>query len=91
MLIGRKPKMPVECTDMGTDIRMFADISKEEAEEIANEMSSKNMRKMMEICQDIYDNAHRNIKRAQKRQKKYYDILNATSEVISIDDIIVKE
>ena len=74
MLIGRKPKMPVECTDIGTDIRKFADITKEEAEEIAQEMASENMRKMMTICQDIFDDAHGNIKRAQKRQKKYYDI-----------------
>ena len=70
MLIGRKPKMPIECTDIRTDIMKFADITKEEAEEIAEEMSSENMRKMMTICQDIFDDAHGNIRRAQKRQKK---------------------
>ena len=74
MLIGRKPKMPVECMDIGTDIRKFADITKEEAEEIAQEMASENMRKMMTIHQDIFDDAHGNIKRVQKRRKKYYDI-----------------
>ena len=74
MLIGRKPKMPVKCTDIGTDIMKFADITKEEAEEIAQEMASENMRKMMTIQQDIFNDAHGNIKRAQKRQKKYYDI-----------------
>ena len=70
MLIGRKPKMPVECTDIGTDIIKFVDITKEEAEEIAEEMSSENMRKMMTIHQDIFNDAHGNIRRAQKRQKK---------------------
>ena len=58
MLIGRKPKMPVECMDIGTDIRKFADKTKEEAEEIAQEMASENMRKMMTIHQDIFDDAH---------------------------------
>ena len=74
MLIGRKPKMPVECTDIGTDIMKFTHITKEEAEEIAKEMANENMRKMMTICQDIFDDAYGNIRRAQKRQKKYYDI-----------------
>ena len=82
--------MPVECTDIGTDIMKFADLTKEEAEEI-EEMSSENMRKMMTIHQDIFDDAHGNIRRAQKRQKKYYDIRNATAEVLGIGDIVVKE
>ena len=54
--------MPAECTDIGTDIRKFADLTKDEVEEIANEMSSKNMRKLMQIQQDIFDDAHGNIK-----------------------------
>ena len=83
--------MPVECMDIGTDIRKFADITKEEAEEIAQKMASENMRKMMTIHQDIFNDAHGNIKRAQKRQKKYYDIRHATAEVLSIGDIVVKE
>ena len=53
--------MPAECTDIGTDIRKFADLTKDEVEEIANEMSSENMRKLMQIRQDIFD-AHGNIK-----------------------------
>ena len=62
--------MPCECTDIGTDIRKFADLTKEKVEEIVEEMSSKNMRKLMQIRQDIFDDAHGKIKRAQKRQKK---------------------
>ena len=69
MLIGRKPKIPVECTDIRTDIRKFADLTEEEVEEIANEMTSENMKKMMNIRQDIFDNAHGNIKRAQKDKR----------------------
>ena len=69
MLIGRKLKMPVECTDIGTDIMKFVNITKEEAEELAEEMSSKNMRKMMTIHQDIFDDAHGNITRAKKDKK----------------------
>ena len=91
MLIVRKPKMPVECTDIGTDVMKFADLTEEEAEEITKEVSSENMRKMMTIHQDIFDDAHGNINRAQKRQKKYYDIQNATAKVLSIGDIVVKE
>ena len=34
---------------------------------------------------------HGNIKQAQKRQKKYYDIRNATKEVLEIGDLVVKE
>ena len=83
--------MPVECTDIGTDIMKFADLTEEDAEETTKEMSSENMRKMMTIHQDIFDDAHGNIKRAQKRQKKYYDIQNATAKVLSIGDIVVKE
>ena len=45
----------------------------------------------MTICQEIFNDAHGNIKRAQKRQKKYYDIQNATAKVLSIGDIVVKE
>ena len=56
MLIGRKPKMPVECTDIGTDIMKFTDLTEEKAEEITKEMSSENMRKMMTIHQDIFNN-----------------------------------
>ena len=82
--------MPVECTDIGTDIMKFVDITKEEAKEIAEEISSENMRKMMTIHQDIFDDAHGN-RRAQKRQKKYYDSRNATAEVLGIGDIVVKE
>ena len=41
--------MPAECTDIGTDIRKFADLTTDEVEEIANEMSSENMRKLMQI------------------------------------------
>ena len=77
--------MPCECTDMGTDL------TEDEVEEIAEEMSSENMRKLMQIRQNIFDDAHGNIKRAQKRQKKYYDIQNATKEVLDIGDIVVKE
>ena len=77
--------MPCECTDMGTDL------TEDDVEEIAEEMSSENMRKLMQIRQDIFDDAHGNIKRAQKRQKKYYDIQNATKEVLDIGDIVVKE
>ena len=54
--------MPAECTDIGTDIRKFADLTKDEVEEIANEMSSENMRKLMQIQQDIFDDVHGNIK-----------------------------
>ena len=61
--------MPVECTDIRTDIMKFADLTKEEAKEIAEEMSSENIRKMMTICQDIFDDAHGNIRRAQKDKK----------------------
>ena len=53
--------MPAECTDIGND-RKFADLTKDEVEEIANEMSSENMRKLMQIQQDIFDDAHGNIK-----------------------------
>ena len=41
--------MPAECTDIGTDIRKFADLTTDEVEGIANEMSSENMRKLMQI------------------------------------------
>ena len=51
-------------------IRKFADLTKDEVEEIVEEVSSKNMRKLMQIKQDIFDVAHGNIMRAQKRQKK---------------------
>ena len=61
--------MPCECTDIGTDIRKFADLTRDEVEEIVEEISSKNMRKLMQIKQDVFDDAHGNIKRAQKRQK----------------------
>ena len=54
--------MPAECTDIGTDIRKFADLTKDEVEEIANEMSSENMRKLVQIQQDIFDDEHGNIK-----------------------------
>ena len=66
MLIGRNLKMPAECTDIGTNITQFADLTHEEVEDIVKEMYAENMRKMMEIRQDIFDDAHVNIKRAQK-------------------------
>ena len=66
MLIGRKLKIPAECTDIGTDITQFTDLTHEEVEDIVQEMNAENMRKMMEIRQDIFDDAHGNIKRAQK-------------------------
>ena len=74
MLIGRKPKMPLECTDIGTDIMKFADITKEEAEEIAKEMASEKHEENDDNTSGHFNDAHGNIKRAQKRQKKYYDI-----------------
>ena len=61
--------MPAECTDIGTDIRKFADLTKDEMEEIANEMSSENMRKLMQIQQDIFDDVH-GISNKPKRGKK---------------------
>ena len=70
MLIGRKPKMPLECTDIGTDIMKFADITNEEAEEIAKEMASENMRKMMTIHQDIFDDACMETLRGHRKDKR---------------------
>ena len=60
--------MPCECTDIGTDIRKFADLTKDEVEEIVEEMSSKNMRKLK--LDKTYLMMHMVILRAQKRQKK---------------------
>ena len=54
--------MPAECTDIGTDITQFADLTHEEVEDIVQEMNAENMRKMIEIRQDIFDDAHGNIK-----------------------------
>ena len=69
ILIGKNPKIPTECTDIGIDIIQFADLIHEEVDDIVGEMNTENIRKMMEIRQDIFDNAHGNIKRAQKREK----------------------
>ena len=66
MLIGRKTKNAAECTDIGTGITQFADLTHEEVEGIVKEMNEENMRKIMEIRQNIFDNTHENIKRAQK-------------------------
>ena len=71
--------MPCECTDIGRDIRKFADLTEDEVEEIVEEMSSENMRKLMQIRQDIFDDAHGNIKRAQKRQNKVEEIVEEMS------------
>ena len=61
--------MTAECTDIGTHITQFADLMREEVDDIVKEMNAENMRKMMEIRQDIFDNVHGNIKRAQKGRK----------------------
>ena len=44
MLIGRKPKLPAECTDIGTDITQFTDLTHEEVNDIVEEMNAENMR-----------------------------------------------
>ena len=84
-------KLPSECTDIGTNITQFTDLSNGEVGDIVQEINAENMRKMMEIRQDIFDDAHGNIKRAQKWQKKYYDIRNAAKQALEIGDIVVKE
>ena len=83
--------MPTECTDIGINFTQFTDLTHEEVEDIVEEMNGENMRKIMEIRQDIFDDAHGNSKIAQKWQKKYYDIRNATKQVLEIGDIVVKE
>ena len=41
MLIGRKLKIPAECTNIGTNITQFTDLTHEEVEDIVKEMNGE--------------------------------------------------
>ena len=66
MLIGRKPKLPAECKEIGTDIREIKDLDPRQVEQIIDEVEDINFEILMGIRDGIFDNANRNIKAAQK-------------------------
>ena len=66
MLIGRKPKLPAECKEVGTDIREMKDLDPRQVEQIIDEVEDINFEILMGIRDGIFDNANRNIKAAQK-------------------------
>ena len=66
MLIGRKPKLPAECKEVGTDIRDIKDLDPRQVEQIIDEVEDTNFKILMGIRDGIFNDANRNIKAAQK-------------------------
>ena len=66
MLIGRKPKLPAEYKEVGTDIREIKDLDPTQVEQIIDKVEEINFEVLMGIQDGIFDNANRNIKAAQK-------------------------
>ena len=49
MLIGRKPKLPAECKEVGTDIREIKDLDPRQVEQIIDEVEDINFEILMGI------------------------------------------
>ena len=66
MLIGRKPKLPAECKEVGTDIREIKDLDPTQVQQIIDEVEDINFEVLMGIRDGIFNDTNRNIKAAQK-------------------------
>ena len=76
VLIGRKPKLPSECTQYEEDVLKNLDFTEEEIELMSQTVTQENLHSMVEMRGSVFANSHANIKKGQKRQKKNYDLRN---------------
>ena len=91
LLIGRRPKMAVECINYSTDIKDIDDFTDEEVKMVMDSVSNENPKHLIEIRKDIlYPNAHLNIKKSSARQKKNYDMRNAMTTKLAVGDLVLK-
>ena len=64
MLIGRKPKLPAECKEVGRDIREIKDLDPTQVEQIIDKV--EDIKVLMGIRDGIFNNTNSNIKAAKK-------------------------
>ena len=91
LLIGCKPKLPVECTQYEEDVLQNPDFTAEEVEMLSQCITEDTFQNMVKMRDSVFQTAEENIKKGQKRQKKNYDLRNARPFQIAIGDIVLKE
>ena len=90
LLIGRRPKMPVECINYSTDITDIDDFTDEEVKMVMDSMSNENLKQLIGIRKDIlHPNAHLNIRKSTAR-KKNYDMRNAMPTKPAVGNLVLK-
>ena len=91
LLIGRRPKMPPECINYTTDIKDTANFTDREVKMVVDGVSNENLKFLIGIRKDIlHPNAHLNMKKSSARQKKNYDLKNATPMKLAVGDLVLK-
>ena len=91
LLIGCKPKLPVECTQYEEDVLQNSDFTAEDVEMLSQYITEDTFQNMLKMRYSVFQTAEENIKKGQKRQKKNYDLRNARPFQIVIGDIVLKE
>ena len=91
MLIGRKPKLPAQCKEVGTDIRQICDLDPSQVEQIISEVEDISFEVLMGIRME-YLMMLTEISKPLKRQKKnYYKRYRDEGEELNIGDLVVKK
>ena len=79
LLLGRKPKIPVECHDYGDEIKNVLDapdISEEKKNNMIEGFQQEHFAALLTNKHEIFGQVKSNIDKNQKRQKHYFDIRN---------------
>ena len=83
--------MPPECINYSTDIKDTANFTDEEVKMVMDGVSDENLKCLIGIRKDIlHPNAHLNMKKSSARQKKSYDLKNATPMKLAVGDLMFK-
>ena len=95
LLLGQKPKIPVECQDYGDEIKIVLDepdISEEEKNNMIEGFQQQHFAVLLANKDQIFGEVKSNIDKNQRCQKHYFDIRNKMpGNVVKKVDIVLKE
>ena len=70
LLIGRKPKLPSECTQYDEDVLKNLDFTEEEVEMLSQVVTEDNFHNLVKMQDAVFDNAEANIKKGSEKTEK---------------------
>ena len=92
LMIGHKPKLPSEVTEVyPEDVFQIPDLSADKIEELSQCITELKFHEMVKTRDDIFDAVNENIKKSQQHQKRNYDLHHSGENMIHVGDVVLKE